>query len=187
MSIAFGEGIQPASPLKYIKDYCGTSCWAPEISLDSFMTDTSFFDLNQKPNDGQDTLGPWQTMTAVKDTNSIDTRISEAIGYLQSCCMDGTVTMTVNLGSVSKWCTGSSHGNCVNTVDGHCTNPYFPNTEQYPVTTILKSNLDPALTWCGCATSGTPTCGYSGRCAQSDADFYSQYEQLAQTVCAFAA
>jgi len=176
----------------YVKEYCGTGCWAgptsptddsahgPPLSEAEFITHTALFDLNMKPYDGQKTLGPWQTMTAVSNTDSIDVRISEAVGYVESCCMSGEITTDVNPDSEKLWCTGPSHGNCENAVDGSCTNPFEPSL---PVSTIQKSSLSPPLTWCGCAFGGTATVGYSGRCSQKMADFYTRYESLAQAVC----
>jgi len=187
MSIALGEGIIPGSPLKYITEYCGSSCWAgpdgPPISQEAFIHHTSLFDLNMHPYDGQATLGPWQTMTAIGVTHDVNVRISEAVGYVESCCMDGTINVDVDAGSRSKWCTGGKSGNCENSVDGHCDNPFFPGSSAYPVSTIQKSTLSPPLTFCGCATEGSATVGYSGRCSHKMADFYTRYEALAQAVC----
>jgi len=192
MSIALGEGIIPGSPLMYVTEYCGNSCWAgpdgPPISQADFIKHTSLFDLNMEPYDGQQTLGPWQTMTAIPKTSGnqeqqINMRISEAVGYVESCCMDGVITIDVDPNSAKKWCTGSTHGTCQNAVDGKCTNPFQPDNPAYPVSTIQKSNLAPPLTWCGCATEGSAIVGYSGRCSHNQADFYTRYESLAQAVC----
>ena len=184
MSIALGEGVQPAMPLKYITEYCGTNCWAgpgggSPVSLDEFISKSYVFDINQVAQDQPDTLGPWQTKSAIFTTDNINVRVKEAIGYVESCCMSGDITVDADADSEAKWCP-NKHGYCVNTVDGKCDNPYGLTA---PVTTIFESNLNPALTWCGCATEGTPTAGYSGRCARHNANFYAQYEALAKAVC----
>lgn len=188
MSIALGEGIIPGDPLKYIKEYCGGGgCWAgpngPPISLEDFIIETSLFNVNQRPDDGQKTLGPWQTMSEVMNTDDVNVRVAEAIGYVQSCCMDGSITVNVNSDSKKHWCVGRQPANCANAVDGRCENPNRPGDPSYPVTTIQKSHLSPALTFCGCRMDGGPTTGYSGRCARQMKDFYTRYEALAKAVC----
>jgi len=184
----------------YVKEYCCTGndcsqCWAgpasptddsshgPPLSQADFIQHTAVFDLNMEPYDGQETLGPWQTMTAVKQTDSINVRIAEAVGYVESCCMNGDITVDVENESAKLWCTGPDRGNCQNEVDGSCTNPFFPHSDTYPVSTIQKSSLTPPLTWCGCTKEGTATVGYSGRCSHKMESFYTRYESLAQAVC----
>ena len=49
--------------------------------------------------------------------------------------------------------------------------------------TILKSNLRPALTFCGCTRSGRATVGYSGRCSYNSDNHYTQYTDLATRIC----
>lgn len=123
-------------------------------------------------------------MTSIPTTHDVNVRIAEAVGYVESCCMDGTIHVDVDPASANKWCVNTAQkGNCVNAVDGPCTNPFHPNNPSLPVTTIQRSDLTPALTWCGCANGGHPTVGYSGRCSHTMDDFYTRYEALAKKVC----
>ena len=207
MAIALGEGTTPGQPLTYICDPAKPSCmqtkkeclaltsggWcaagpAPcspgPCSMEEFLVNTNIFDLNRKPYDGQVTLGPWQTMTAVLHTDDINVRIAEAIGYVLSCCVNGVVTVGgVSDDSKAKWCSEDlPHANCPNKEGGVCENlPFHP--AGYPISTIQKSNLSPALPFCGCTTGGLATTGYSGRCSHKADDFYTKYEQLAAAIC----
>ena len=140
--------------------------------------------------DNQKTLGPWQTITE-RTTNNIDERIRETLGYVQSCCMaDGTpVTLPSWLSAVPDyWCVWNN-GNCENEVNGECRNPYESDDDRspapgtFPVSTILKSNLRPALTFCGCTRAGRATVGYSGRCSYNSDNHYTQYTDLATRIC----
>ena len=165
---------------RYIREFCGDSCWAgpeggPVLTLAEFVADVRIFDLNMVPYDGQATLGPWQTMTAVPSTDSLELRISEAIGYVESCCMDGEITNPAEPGSRALWCEQvSGSANCPNTVNGLC--PLNPNRPGggFPISTIQVSALSPPLTWCGCMKEGGATTGYSGRCSHSRDDFYTR-------------
>jgi hypothetical protein len=88
MAIALGEGVWPPQPLKYITDYC-SNCWAGPtsptnnaagglpISKSDFIVQTAVFNLNQRPYDGQATLGPWQTMTAQDAVTDPTYRVKE--------------------------------------------------------------------------------------------------------------
>lgn len=79
----------------------------------------------------------------------------------------------------------SKAADCPNTINGECpVNPNQPGNE-YPISTIFESPLDPRLPWCGCMLNYSPTTGYSGRCAQNNQDFYQQYKELAQAICDF--
>ena len=179
MAIALGEGIQPYNPHRYIRQYCSPLfgdgfCFpgppsdnfgngqGPVIEdLEAFMTDTRIFDLNQEPQfpgDDQKTLGPWQTMTTVLSTNDIDVRIGEAIDYIEEFC----------------------NPNCPGTRPGDlCDTPF----SSLPATNIFSGSR---LKWCGCATTSSPdpskqTLGYSGRCVNAAADYYTKYEDLGTT------
>ena len=150
MSVALGEGIMPASPTMYITDFCCgpdgmncQSCWAgpgggPPLSLEEFLVRTDVFDLDQSPYDGQDTLGPWQTLTAVVKAEDLDVRISEAVGYVESCCMSGVVTVQPPPNSEARWCRVAPYpaGNCPNEEGGVC--PSNPNQPPgaFPISTI---------------------------------------------------
>jgi len=196
MAMAFGEGIVPGVPLALIDQPSGPA-------LEEFLVDTDLFDLNQAPisdDDNQPTLGPWQVMTDEDDerassVSDINDRIREAIGYVQSCCMgDVDVLLPPWLGDVPNyWCKWND-GNCENEVNGECRNPYesddalSPAPGTFPVTTILKSNLRPALTFCGCATTPRPdpskqTVGFSGRCSRGAGDYYTKYTAISTAVC----
>ena len=162
--------------------------WYDWINDDTYTEEGGVFDLNMEPWDGQDTYGPWQTKTDDDEVHDIDVRIAEAIGYVQSCCMDGEVHVDVPAGSMEKFCpwtdplVGGPPANCRNSVGGECeTNPNA-NPDEYPISTILRSNLSPALTWCGCTAAGKPTTGYSGRCSYDD-NHYTQYTDLATRIC----
>jgi len=204
MSIALGEGIIPGQQLNYIcdpakpdcmqtkKGCLGTApdawCWAgpggAPLSMEEFLINTDLFDLNMKPYDKQITLGPWQTITAVLQTDEINVRIAEAVGYVQSCCVNGVVTIDgVSDDSKAKWCREDlPHANCPNKEGGVCeNNPFHPTG--YPISTIQKSNLSPALPFCGCTMGGLPTTEYSGRCSHKADDFYTKYEQLVTDIC----
>jgi hypothetical protein len=178
MAIALGEGIKPGSPLKYIcdpavKDCKKTAkgclgmprdqwCWADWIphqvaTLEEFL-DAPVFDINQRPYDGQNTLGPWQVMTQTFHTEDINVRIGEAVTYIEDYCKD-----------------------CGTQKDAKCTNPFG----NYPLTTIFDDNI---LKWCGCPVGGIATAGWSGRCSQTRDDFYTQYNDpnllsIANKIC----
>ena len=119
-------------------------------------------------------------------TNDINLRIREAIGYVENCCMDGDITVDVPSGSAQLWCPNVGTdpqyppADCVNQVDGACTNPNHPDSNRFPISTILRSNISPrALTWCGCTANGDPTTGYSGRCfGDRDSDYYTKYKDF---------
>ena len=181
MAIALGEGINLSDPLNYICDPahpdCPTTktgclgssewCWScitkdsgKPCTVDEFL-DAPVFDINQKPEDGQDTLGPWQTMTTKPYTEDINVRIGEAVDYVTNTCK----------------CSGTQEGSTCSSEPHHL---------NLPVTTIFS---DPAhLNWCGCAATDTPspgmqTIGYSGRCSQGEADFYTMYQDIATQIC----
>eukprot|EP00967_Tisochrysis_lutea_P094285 scaffold136990_cov31-Tisochrysis_lutea.AAC.1 len=190
MAIALGEGVYPPQPLKYITDYGGT--WAgpksptdntasgPPISKAEFITQTSVFDLNQPAYDQQITLGPWQTLTAELHVTDPQYRAKEAIGYVQSCCASNVVSPDIDVPIAGKC---SKAADCPNEENGQC--PVNPNNNDYPISTIFKSPLEPPLTWCGCMLGHSATTGYSGRCSQNMEDFYTQYMELAQAICDF--
>ena len=184
MTIALGEGIVPGAPLTYVDRPGG-------MPFEEFLVNTDLFDLNQEPEDGQSTLGPWQTMTDRNQrVTNIDDRIRETLGYVQSCCMgDVPVTLPPWLDEVPNyWCVWNN-GNCENEVNGQCRNPFesdddgSPAPGTFPVSTILKSNLRPALTFCGCTRAGRATVGYSGRCSYNNGNHYTQYTDLASRIC----
>ena len=182
MAIALGEGIQPASPLNYICDPaipdCETTgkgclgldptawCWVGVTTLSKFL-DAPLFDINQTAEDGQSTLGPWQTMSTVPHTDDINVRVGEAVDYITKVC--------------NPMCSGTQEGSQCSS------NPAYPNR---PITTIFD---DDKLKWCGCAATadknpGMQTLGYSGRCSQGAADHYtkythSEYHSIANQVC----
>ena len=202
LAISFGEGVVKkfASPMHYIYKEGSTSecmqspCWAaPAMTLDAFIQSSEVFDLDLPASDSQITVGPWQTTTTQTHGGSAELRVAEAIGYVQSCCMDGEVTVSgLPEGEANNWCgKATTHGDCHNSVDGQCNNPNQPGNAYYPVTTIFESHLNPALTWCGCATNITPnenhaTTGYSGRCnaaAAIGSTFYSRYLSIANAAC----
>ena len=201
MAISFGEGVvrKYASPLHYIFKKGSTTeceespCWPNAKSLHDFIHSSDVFDLDLPADDNPNTVGPWQTTTVHMHGATAEMRVAEAIGYLQSCCMDGDVSVPdLPLGDEDKWCKiATTHGDCPNTVDGKCNNPNRPGEAYYPVTTIFKSELSPALTWCGCATNISPnenhaTTGYSGRCnaqAKVGEHFYSRYLPIAEEAC----
>ena len=125
------------------------------------MLDTRLFDINMKPYDGQNTLGPWQTMTTVTSTDDINVRVREAVDYVTSNCNPNCPTSREN---------------------AQCENPFTPTL---PVTVIFDSTN---LNWCGCATTSSPdpskqTVGYSGRCSQGAGDYYTKYKDLATQIC----
>ena len=141
------------------------------LSIEEFMLDTRLFDINMKPYDGQNTLGPWQTMTTVTDTNDINVRVREAVDYVRSNCNPNCPTPREN---------------------AQCENPFEDPRNEYckqdgdcPVTVIFDS---PNLNWCGCATTpwadpNKQTMGYSGRCSQGAGDYYTKYKDLATQIC----
>ena len=141
------------------------------LSIEEFMLDTRLFDINMKPYDGQNTLGPWQTMTTVTDTNDINVRVREAVDYVRSNCNPNCPTPREN---------------------AQCENPFEDPRNEYckqdgdcPVTVIFDS---PNLNWCGCATTpwadpNKQTMGYSGRCSQGAGDYYTKYKALATQIC----
>jgi len=172
MAIAFGEGIQPAGPLNYICDPAipeckATSkgclgldptawCWGKPMLFDEFVN-APLFDINQTAEDGQNTLGPWQTTSDVPHTDDISVRVGETVNYLTKVC----------------------NPKCPDTQEGsQCSpNPAYPNR---PITTIFD---DDKIKWCGCAATadknpGMQTLGYSGRCSQGAADHYTKYTHL---------
>jgi len=182
MAIAFGEGIQPAGPLNYICDPAipkckATSkgclgldptawCWGKPMTLDEFA-DAPLFDIDQTAEDGQKTLGPWQTTSDVPHTDDISVRIGETVNYLTTLC--------------NPRCPGKTEAS-------QCTpNSAFPDR---PITTIFD---DAKIKWCGCATTAVKnpdkqTYGYSGRCSQGAADHYtkythSEYQSIANKIC----
>ena len=180
MAIAFGEGIQPALPLNYICNPTITDCMITTkgcLGLDptawcygqpttlSEFPDLPYFDIDQTAEDGQKTLGPWQTTSEVPHTDDINVRIRETVDYLTALC--------------NPKCTGTTEGS-------PCT-PLFPDL---PITTIFD---DDKIKWCGCAAttvpnSGKQTLGYSGRCSQGAADHYtkythSEYQSIANKIC----
>ena len=131
------------------------------LSIEEFMLDTRLFDINMKPYDGQNTLGPWQTMTTVTSTDDINVRVREAVDYVTSNCNPNCPTAKEN---------------------AQCENPFNPTL---PVTVIFDSTN---LNWCGCATTSSPdpskqTVGYSGRCSQGAGDYYTKYKDLATQIC----
>ena len=108
LAIALGEGIIPnrlnyvCDPAIHIASRPGRAAWACRVtpgagrrpralsqagrpSIEEFMLDTRLFDINMKPYDGQNTLGPWQTMTTVTDTNDINVRVRDG-GLRRSNC-----------------------------------------------------------------------------------------------------
>jgi len=186
MAIALGEGAMPYNPITYIHEYCvdrlGHSwkdCFegpgggeGSDLSFSQFLHDIRIFDLNQEPQypgDEQKTLGPWQTMTTVLNTDDIDVRIGEAVDYVMSNC----------------------NPNCPRPRENRqCENPFEGPEQEYckrdgdcPVTVIFDS---PNLNWCGCATTSSPdpekqTLGYSGRCVNAAADYYTKYKDFKPT------
>merc|ERR1719517_149892 len=99
--------------------------------------------------------------------------------------MDGTVTVPLDPATDALFCPRGA--DCPNQVDGECAvNPFRPPPDTCcPISTIQRSELSPALTFCGCMKEGIATTGYSGRCSHKMLDFYTRYEDLAQQVCAF--
>lgn len=163
MAIAFGEGLNN----KYIK--------AAGIDFDNLDFDnTDAFNVDQHPYDGQATLGPWQVMTK-KTVGRIEDRVAEAVDYLSTCCGQGGK------------CGGWAHivANCSNVQDGVCHNPNG-NDQSYPLTTIFASTADPPLPWCGCASRGSATIGFSGRCSNHRTDDYERYLSGGQQACSHA-
>ena len=131
-------------------------------------------------------------MTDDDQVHDIDIRIKEAVGYVQSCCMDGRVTVDVPAGSLEKFCPwtdpliGGTPADCPAEEGGVC--PANPNAEWHNgrlhISTIFGG---PRLNWCGCTPTGDQTTGYSGRCIDygngPDAAFYKKYEDLAKQIC----
>lgn len=160
MAIAFGEGINN----KYIM--------GDGIHFDTFDFDsTDAFNVDQTPYDGQATLGPWQVLTK-KTVGTIEDRVDDAVDYLNTCC-----------GQAGN-CGGWAHivADCANVKDGACHNPNG-NDASFPLTTIFASTASPPLPWCGCAATGSPTIGFSGRCSNHRTDDYERYLSGGQQAC----